>query len=186
WGKPAPSTAWYTGTGDTGGSDWAVAWVSLDGGDNDPVRFWTYVLAALDAVQPGISDATLALLRTPQPPATETVLTSLLNALAAVPTEVVLILDDYHVITAESVHSGVAFLLDHLPSRLHLVLSTREDPPLPLARLRAQRTLTELRAADLRFTPEEISAFLATELGVTLSAETISALATRSEGWIAA
>ncbi len=185
WGKTSLLSAWRAGVHDASDSAWPVAWVSLDNGDNDPVRFWTYVLTALDMAHPGIGHDALALLRAPQPPPIETVLTVLLNTLAADPTQVILALDDYHVINARVVHAAITFLLDHLPSQLHVVISTREDPPLPLARLRAQGAVTELHADDLRFTPEEINAFLATALGVTLSTESVATLEARSEGWIA-
>jgi LuxR family maltose regulon positive regulatory protein len=185
WGKTSILSAWCSRFRDVSDSDWPVAWVSLDAGDNDPVRFWTYVLTALNAVQPGICDDALALVRAPQPPPIEAILTVLLNALSASTVDVILALDDYHVIEAEPAHAALAFVLDHLPSQLHVIISTREDPPLPLARLRAQGGVTELRAADLRFMPEETAAFLATALGVALPPETIAALEARSEGWIA-
>src|SRR6266540_6236581 len=136
-----------------------VAWVSLDAADSDPLRFWRYVIAALDRLQPDSGASALALLQSPQPPPIETVLTPLLNALSTLPTDAVLVLDDYHLIDAPPIHSALAFLLDHLPPQLHLILTTRADPPLPLTRLRARGQLTELRAADLRFTAEETAAF---------------------------
>jgi LuxR family maltose regulon positive regulatory protein len=186
WGKTTVVSAWRTEAAAPGSGTRLVAWVSLDAADNDPVRFWAYVLTALNMVQPGIGDDALALLRAPQPPPIEAILTPLLNALAIAAHDLVLVLDDYHVIEAEPVHAAVAFVLDHLPPRLHLVISTRADPPLPLARLRAQGGVTELRAADLSFTPDEAAAFLTVALGVALPAEAIAALEARSEGWIAA
>ncbi len=185
WGKTTVLSAWQAEAAASGSGTRPVAWVSLDAADNDPVRFWTYVLTALNMVQPGIGDDALALLRAPQPPSIEAILTPLLNALAAAPQDVVLVLDDYHVVESGTVHAAVAFLLDHLPHQLHLVIATREDPPLPLARLRAQGGVTELRAADLSFTLEETAAFLAAALGIALPTEVISALEARSEGWIA-
>src|ERR671936_1593932 len=162
-----------------------VAWVSLDEGDNDPTRFWRYVLTALDRSVPGAGASALALLRPSAEPSMEAVLTSLLNALSALDRDIVLILDDYHVIEAESIHRTLAFLIEHLPPYLHLLLATRADPPLPLARLRGRGDVTELRAAELRFTAEEAAAFLQQIMGLSLSADDIDALEVRTEGWIA-
>jgi len=161
------------------------AWVSLDAADSDPLRFWPYVIAALDTLQPDSGASALALLQSPQPPPIEAVLTPLLNALSTLPTDVVLVLDDYHLIDAPAIHSALTFLLDHLPPQLHLVLTTRADPPLPLTRLRARGQLTELRAADLRFTADETAAFLTELMGLPLSADDVAALEARTEGWIA-
>ena len=116
-------------------SQFKVAWVSLDTADSDPVRFWSYVIAALDMLQPNSGAIALALLQSPQPPQIEAVLTPLLNALSALPVDAVLVLDDYHLIDAPPIHSALAFLLEHLPPQLHLMLTTRADPPLPLTRL---------------------------------------------------
>ena len=127
----------------------------------------------------------LAALQSPQPPPTESILTALLNEIATIPDHFVLVLDDYHVIDAKPVDQALTFLLEHLPPQMHLVIATREDPQLPLARLRARGQLTELRAADLRFTPAEAAEFLNQVMGLNLSAEDIAALETRTEGWIA-
>jgi len=162
-----------------------VAWLSLDDGDNDPTSFWTYCVAALDTVQPGIGDAARALLSSAQPASSHTVLTVLINALGALPDDVVLVLDDYHLIETPAVHEAMAFLLDHLPPRLHLLIATRVDPALPLARLRARNELLELRAADLRFTTEEAADFLGWTMGLALPEGDIAALAARTEGWVA-
>ena len=162
-----------------------LAWLSLDAGDNDPARFLTYLIAALQTVFAGIGAGVLAALESPQPPPAEALLTALLNELAAVRQEFILVLDDYHLVEAKTVDQALAFLLDHLPPQMHLVIATREDPPLPLARLRARGQLTELRAADLRFTPAEAAEFLNQVMGLHLSAEDIAALETRTEGWIA-
>ena len=124
-------------------------------------------------------------LQSPQPPPTESILTALLNEITAIPDHFVLVLDDYHVIDAKPVDEALTFLLEHLPPQMHLVIATREDPPLPLARLRARGQLTELRAADLRFTPAEAAEFLNQVMGLNLSAEDIAALESRTEGWIA-
>ncbi len=162
-----------------------VAWLSLDEGDNDPIRFLTYLVAALQTIAGNIGAGVLRTLQSPQPPPTESILTSLLNEIACLPDHFVLVLDDYHVLDAQSVDQALAFLLEHLPSQMHLVIATREDPHLPLARLRARGQLTELRAADLRFIPAEAAEFLNQVMGLNLSAENIAALETRTEGWIA-
>ena len=162
-----------------------VAWLSLDAGDNDPTRFLTYLVAALRTIAPQIGTGVLDSLQSPPPPPTEPLLTTLLNELTTLSDPFVLVLDDYHVIEAPAVDQVLTFLLEHLPPQLHLVLATREDPPLPLARLRAGAQLTELRAGDLRFTPAEAAGFLNHVMGLNLAAEDIAALETRTEGWIA-
>ncbi len=164
-----------------------VAWLSLDEGDNDLTRFLTYLVAAVQTFAPNIGAGVLGVLHAsqPQPPPIESVLTALLNEIAATPDHFVLVLDDYHVIEAKPVDHALTFLLEHLPPQMHLVIATREDPPLPLARYRARGQLTELRAADLRFTPAEVSEFLNRVMGLNLSAENIAALEIRTEGWIA-
>jgi LuxR family maltose regulon positive regulatory protein len=162
-----------------------VAWLSLDEGDNDPIRFLTYLVAALQTLAPQVGVGVLALLQSPQPPPLETTLTALLNEIATLPDQVVLILDDYHLMEANAVNQALTFLLEHLPPRIHLVITTREDPQLPLARLRARGELSEVRAADLRFTAAEATDFLNQMMGLNLAAEQIAALGTRTEGWIA-
>ena len=164
-----------------------AAWLSLDGGDSDPVRFLTYLAAALRMIAPNIGEGLLEVLQAAQsqsPPA-ESILTALLNEITTVPDPFLLVLDDYHVIDSRAVDEALTFLVEHLPPQMHLVIATREDPRLPLARLRARGQLTELRAADLRFTPAEAANFLNSVMGLKLSVEDISALETRTEGWIA-
>jgi len=163
-----------------------VAWLSLDQADNDPVSFWTYVIAALRTVASGVGDSALAYLRAPQPPPIETVLTVLLNDLGTTAGEIVLVLDDYHVIDAGDVQDAMAFLLDHLPPRLHVVIASRADPALPLPRWRARGELVETRAAELRFTPDEAAVYLNETMGLQLTARDVAALEGRTEGWIAA
>ncbi|HET6748274.1 MAG TPA: LuxR C-terminal-related transcriptional regulator [Actinomycetes bacterium] len=171
-------------------ADWArgsprrVAWLSLDAGDNDPARFWRHVAAALDRVRTGIGGQLAALLD-PPPRSFEAVVTALLNELAAGSEQVVLVLDDYHLIEAAAVHDSVGLLLSHLPAELHLVLASRSDPPLALARLRGGGQLTELRAADLRFTAEEAAAVLRSATGASLPEAAVAALTARTEGWAA-
>jgi ATP/maltotriose-dependent transcriptional regulator MalT len=162
------------------------AWLSLDPADNQPSTFWSYVIAALQTVRSGLGAQAATLLEAPQAPAIHTVLAALLNDVATLPEDVVLVLDDYHVIEAREVHDAMTFLLDRLPPRLHLVIATRADPAFPLARLRARRDLVEIRAADLRFTPEEAAAYLNGAMGLHLGASDIAALESRTEGWIAA
>ncbi len=160
------------------------AWLSLDEGDGDPARFLAYLVAALRTVASNVGQGVLDMLQSPQPPPVEPMLTALLNEVAALQYDVVLILDDYHLVDSEPVDRAVAFLLEHSAPRLHLVIATREDPRLPLARWRARAQLTELRAADLRFTACEAAEFLNQVMGLDLSAENIAALETRTEGWI--
>ena len=160
-----------------------AAWLSLDPGDNRPATFLAYLIAALRAAVPGIGAGALALLAAPQPPPNDAVLAALLNELGARACDLVLVLDDYHAIDAREVHEAVAFLLDHRPETLHLVIASRADPPLPLARLRARGELVEIRAADLRFTPAEATAFLNEAMGLALAPGDVAALEARTEGW---
>jgi LuxR family maltose regulon positive regulatory protein len=165
--------------------DRQAAWLSLDEGDSDPTRFLTYIIAALRTIVPTIGAGLLEMLQSPQLPPTESILTTLLNDIATVPDHFLLVLDDYHVVDAQPVDDALAFLLEHLPSQMHLVITTRADPQLPLARFRARGQLTELRAADLRFTPAEAAAFLNQAMGLNLSASDVAILEERTEGWIA-
>src|SRR6266487_4393652 len=165
--------------------DRQVAWLSLDDQDNDLTRFLTYLVAALQTIAPTIGEGVLGALQSPQPPPTEAILTALLNDLTTIRDHFVLVLDDYHVLDAKAVDHALTYLVEHLPPQTHLVIATREDPQLPLARLRARGHLTELRATDLRFTPAEAAGFLNQGMGLKLSAEDIATLERRSEGWIA-
>src|SRR5438067_7045713 len=162
-----------------------TAWLSLDEGDNDPARFLAYLVAALQTIAAHIGEGVLGALQSPQPPPTEAILMALLNEITTLPDNFVLVLDDYHMIDAKPVDIALTYLVEHLPPQMHLVIATREDPQLPLARLRAQGQLIELRAADLRFTPSEAAEFLNQVMGLNLSAEDIAALERRTEGWIA-
>lgn len=169
-----------------------VAWLSLDEGDNDLTRFLTYLVTALqtlalselEGVATKLGEGVLGVLQSPQPPPTESILTALINEITLVPDNFVLVLDDYHMIDSKPVDNAIAFLLEHLPPQMHLVITTREDPQFPLARLRARGQLTELRAADLRFTSAEAAEFLNQAMSLQLSAEDIAALEARTEGWI--
>src|SRR6266702_2709395 len=162
-----------------------TAWLSLDEGENDPTRFLTYLVAALQTIAATLGEGALGVLQSPQPPPTEAILTALLNDLTTIQDQFVLVLDDYHVIEAKPIDQVLTYLVEHLPPHMHLVITTREDPQLPLARLRARGHLTEVRTADLRFTPSEAAAFLNQVMGLPLSAEDIAALERRTEGWIA-
>ena len=182
FGKTTLLSEWRAMHSDEG---YPVAWVSLDEGDDDPARFLSYLVAALQTIRAGVGETALALLHSPQPPPIEAVLTALINDVAAIPHDFALVLDDYHVIASEAVHRSISFLLDHLPPQAHLVIAGRANPPLPVARLRARRELTEIGAEDLRFTPEEAAAFLNDAAGLYLSAGELRALEDRTEGWIA-
>ncbi len=180
FGKTTLVSEWIAGSGRV------AAWLSLDEGDNDPVRFLAYLAAAMQTIAPNIGAGVSGVLQSPQPPSTESILTVLLNEITTfIPDPFVLILDDYHVIDAKPIDRALTFLLEHLPPQMHLAIATREDPQLPLARLRARGQLTELRAADLRFTSAETADFLNQEMGLNLSPEDIAALENRTEGWIA-
>src|SRR5260370_5140572 len=163
----------------------SVAWLSLDQRDNDPALFWTYLVAALTTAAAGVGAGALSLLQSIQPPS-EAGLATLLNELDAISNDVVLGLDDYHVIDAPDVQDGMAFLLEHLPPQIHLVIGSRADPALPLARLLGRGELAAIRAADLRFTPGEAAAYLNEMMGLALTAADVAALEGRTEGWIAA
>src|ERR671917_1459775 len=165
FGKTSLLSEWLAGCGRP------AAWLSLDEADSDPTRFLSYLVAALRTVATDIGEGVLGMLQSPQPPPAESLLTTLLNEITAVPDDFVLVLDDYHVIDARAVDDALAFLLEHLPTRMHLIVATREDPRLPLARLRAQGQLSELRAADLRFTASEADEFLKGLMGLDLSEE---------------
>ncbi|MBS1251661.1 MAG: HTH-type transcriptional regulator MalT [Anaerolineales bacterium] len=160
------------------------AWLSLDEGDNDPVRFLAYFVTALQTIEANIGDTPLAGLQSAQPPPLETLLTGVINEIAAVSAPLTLVFDDYHTIEAQLVHDALTFLLDHMPPQLHLIIATRVDPPLPIARLRGRGQLTELRADDLRFTVQEATSFLNEAMGLNLSAADVDALETRTEGWV--
>jgi LuxR family maltose regulon positive regulatory protein len=171
-------------------SDWLAAhprpagWLSLDRGDNDPVRFWTYVIAALQTIRPGLGESALALLSSATTSPMEPVLTLLINDLDSLGGGCLLVLDDYHVIDNPAIHSTMAFFLDHLPDSVHVVIATRVDPPISLAHLRANGSLLELRVDRLRFTHEETSELLNERMKLGLSASDIKILADRTEGWV--
>jgi LuxR family transcriptional regulator, maltose regulon positive regulatory protein len=166
-------------------TDHAVAWLSLDEDDNDLTRFLAYLVAAVRICQPDLGETVLTLLAAPQAPPARVILTLLLNELNALTTPLALVLDDYHLLSAQPVHEAVSFLIDHLPPLLHLIITTRIDPPLPLARWRVRGQLAEVRADDLRFSPEEATTFLNEVMGLRLSPQEVAALEARTEGWIA-
>jgi len=167
------------------GCERAAAWLSLDEGENDPTRFLTYLVAALQTIAANVGEGVSGVLQSPQPQPPEEILMALLNDLTTIQDQFVLVLDDYHVIDAKPIDQALTYLVEHLPPHMHLVITTREDPHLPLARLRARGHLTELRTADLRFTPSEAATFLTQVMGLSLSAQDIAALERHTEGWIA-
>src|SRR5512146_68148 len=179
FGKTTLLSDWIAGCGRQ------AVWLSLDKGDSDPTRFLAYLVVALQTIAASIGAGVLGALRSSQLPPLEPILTALLNDLTTLSDSFVLVLDDYHVLDAQPVDQALTFLLDHLPPQIHLVIATREDPQLPLARLRASGHLTELRVADLRFTASEAVEFLTQVMSIPLSAEDIELLTTRTEGWIA-
>jgi LuxR family maltose regulon positive regulatory protein len=163
----------------------AVAWITLDENDNDPARFLVYFCAALNQIDQHAGEATKALLQAPQPPPPDFLMTTLVNEIAAIYPPFILAIDDYHVIQTLPIHQQLAFIVEHQPAQMHLVIITREDPPLPIARLRARGQLVEIRQADLRFSLDECADFLNKVMGLNLSSDNIAALESRTEGWVA-
>ena len=157
-----------------------AAWLSLDEGDNDPARFWSYFIAALQTIIANIGEGLLSALQTLQPLSIESILTSLLNEIALISDDLILVLDDYHALESKQIDSALTFLIENLPPQMHLVIATREDPDLPLARLRARDQLIELRVKDLRFTEAEAAKFLNQAMGLRLSPGNITALDART------
>jgi LuxR family transcriptional regulator, maltose regulon positive regulatory protein len=182
WGKTTLLAEWQ----DDPGEARPFAWVSLDKADNDPVRFWSYVLRALGTVEPGLGEQALGVLGGRVPSITRDVLPQLINELAAGARELVLALDDYHLIVNHQIHEGLELLLERLPARLHLAIATRSDPPLPLARMRVRGELLEVRSDALRFRDEEAAALLNGQVGLGLSEADVARLQRRTEGWAAA
>lgn len=179
FGKSTLVSEWIADSGRS------AAWLSLDENDNNPIRFLIYIIHALQHISPGLGADLLAALQSPESPPVESILTALLNEIAAVSGDFLLVLDDYHTVNAKSVDDVLNFMVEHLPSQMHLVITTREDPALPIPRLRARGQLTELRAVDMRFTTAEAADFLNQVMNLDLAAEDIAALETRTEGWIA-
>jgi LuxR family maltose regulon positive regulatory protein len=167
-------------------SEIPVAWISLDKGDGDSVHFIHYLVAALQSIQVNLGNAALSMLRSPQQPPIESIMISLIKEITDIPNDFVLVFDDYHSIDTEKIHNMVEFLLDYLPEPMHLIIATRVDPPLPLARLRACNQLNELRTSDLCFTEDETTLFFNRTMNLKLSSHDISILESRTEGWIAA
>jgi len=162
-----------------------VAWVSLDEQDNDPARFWRYVLSALDRLQPGMCTDLVIRLRTQMSPGLPGLVTTLINRLVQIPEQILLVLDDYHMITDQAVHTSFTSLIEHLPAQLRVVLSTRVDPPFPLSRLRARSQLLEVRTEQLGCTDTEVADFLREIVGVELSDNSVQQVASRTGGWLA-
>lgn len=178
FGKTTLVSEWVSGC------DRPVAWLSLDEGDRDSTRFFNHLVAALQTITVNFGEGVLSALHSQPSPPNESILTLLLNEISALPNKFVLILDDYHAIGAPWIDDALTFMLEQLPSQMHLVIATREDPQLPLSRLRARGHLTELRDIDLRFTPDEAYTFLNEIMGVTLTTAEVTALNSRTEGWI--
>ena len=166
-------------------SQMPVGWLTLDDDDDDPIRFWSYAILALQTIKANIGESILGLFQSSHVPPIESIMTTIINEMSGVSEEFALVFDDYHVIRAQPIHDALTFLLKYLPPQAHLVISSRIDPPIPLAHLRAQNQLIEVRAADLRFIPEEVTAFLNDVMSLGLSDEDITALESRTEGWIA-
>jgi LuxR family transcriptional regulator, maltose regulon positive regulatory protein len=162
-----------------------VTWLSLDADDNNPARFWAYFIASLQELDSDLGANALALIKSPQAPFINSILTELINDLIAFARPFASVLDDYHFIDSQPIHEALTFLVDHLPANMNLIITTREDPPLPLARLRARDQLLEIRARDLRFTLQESDDFLRSVMGLELSQQDIAALEDRTEGWAA-
>ncbi|HEX6554717.1 MAG TPA: LuxR C-terminal-related transcriptional regulator [Ktedonobacteraceae bacterium] len=189
-GKTTLLSAWAASSrqgvrGRAAGREPALAWLSLEALDNDPIRFWASVIAALRTCQPEVGKTALAMLHSQEAPPLSTILTNLLNEIGQVRRELILMLDDYHVIEDQVIHQAMLFLIDHLPPTLHLVLATRTDPELPLSQWRVRGQMVEIRSSDLRFTQEEATNFLLQRMGLPLSEEDVATLQHRTEGWIA-
>jgi LuxR family maltose regulon positive regulatory protein len=180
FGKTTLLGAWVAGL------ERPVAWLSLDEGDNDPVRFLAYLIAALQTVEADIGEGVLDVLQSPRSPSPESLLTTLINDIAATSQSFILVLDDYHLVEAQSIHKALTFLLTHLPLQMHIVIATRHDPPLPLIRWRARAELNEFRVDALRFSTAEMAVFLTETFGLQLEDREIEALEARTEGWITA
>jgi LuxR family maltose regulon positive regulatory protein len=178
FGKSTLVTGWLAESGRS------AAWLSLDEGDNDPVRFWTYLIAAVQAVHPEVGDEARQIVGSPQLRSAELVVVSLLNEIAELTRDLILVLDDYHLIQAQQIHDGLNYLLDHQPPNLHLVLISRVDPPLSLARSRAHRQLIEIRAVDLQFSAAEAAMLFSDVMNLQLKPEQVTALHLRTEGWV--
>jgi LuxR family maltose regulon positive regulatory protein len=189
FGKTTLATYWLGSiSGEAVQQSHQITWLSLDEGDNDPHRFMSYLITALIR-SGGIDEATgkslLDMLHSHQPPSMKSLLVPLINALAKMPGRYIIVLDDYHLLYSVEVNEALSFLLDNLPLQMHLVILSRVDPDLHLPRMRARGLLNEVRAADLRFTPAEAAEFLNHVMGLDLSADVVSALEQRTEGWIA-
>jgi LuxR family maltose regulon positive regulatory protein len=178
FGKSTLVTGWLAESGQS------TAWLSLDEGDNDPVRFWTYLIAAIQAVDQEVGEEARQIIGSPQLRTAEPAVISLINDISKLAHDLILVLDDYHAIQAERIHNRLSYLLDNQPPNLHLVLITRVDPPLSLARLRAHGQLTEIRAQDLQFTSDEAAMLFNDVMDLRLEPEQVAALHRRTEGWV--
>ena len=166
-------------------NEFQTAWISLDEGDGEPVHFLSYLISALQKINPDLGSSVYAILQAPQPPPIKTLMTSLINDITTLSGESILVLDDYHLVDVPAIHEILSFLIDHLPPQLHLVITTRADPSLPIARLRGMDQLSEFRASDLSFSIEETDAFFNEVMGLSLTEADINSLDARTEGWVA-
>ncbi|MEJ2512943.1 MAG: hypothetical protein P8Y72_15275 [Anaerolineales bacterium] len=178
FGKSTLVTGWLSER------DRPVAWLSLDGGDNDPVRFWTYIIGAIQTVHPEAGSEARQIVSASQVRSAEPVVISLINDISQLPNDLIIALDDYHIIETEGVHEGLSYLIEHQPQNLHIILITRVDPSMSLARLRAQGQMVEIRAEDLQFSTEEAATLLNEKMGLKLKPEHIEALNTHTESWV--
>ena len=188
FGKTTVVTNWLHSQEGDDASPFLIGWLSLDEDDNDPVRFLTYLITALNRI-PGLETeigvGALQMAQASQPPPPQTILTAVINEIAMITNKIVLVIDDYHLIDSQPVHDALIFLLENLPPQLHLVITTREDPPLQISRLRTRGQLNEFRAVHLRFSTAETDEFLNQIMGLGLSTQDIAALEKRTEGWVA-
>jgi len=179
YGKTTVVSTWAAGSGEP------VAWLTLDAGDNDPMRFWRYIDAALQTVDSCLGESLRPALFSAHPPALEQVIVGIVNDIVALNRELTLVIEDYHVIENVEVHSGINFLLDNIPPQLHIIITTRSDPPLRLGLRRGRGQISEIRSADLRFTSDETAAFINHTMHLALTEEDVLSLVQRTEGWIA-
>ena len=188
FGKTTLVTDWLQSQGDDESSPFLMGWLSLDEDDNDPIRFLTYLISALNRIpdsETEIGVGALQMAQAAQPPPPQTILTAVINEIAMITNKIVLVMDDYHLIDNQLVHDALTYLLENLPPQLHLVITTREDPPLRISHLRTRDQLNEFRAVHLRFSTAEITEFLNEIMGLELSEKDIAALEKRTEGWVA-
>ena len=185
YGKTNLASEWTHSLQSEDTSNNRITWLSLEEADSEPIRFLSYVIAALQQVAPEIGVGALSLFEMAQSPPINTVLNELINDIAGLDYHIMLVLDDYHVISHPEIHEALRYLVEHQPHQMHLVITSREDPPLPLPRLRARGEMAEIRMHDLRFSLDETTQFFSHSMKLDLESEVISVLEARTEGWIA-